>query len=148
MFCFLVDGVFKTTFGVIGFFVNCIAIKILVSQKKMQKMFHHLLTCSLIIDNCYIFVSSMSTIYYFFNVEWIIWAFPYFVIPFEQISYVANVLITVCLSHERYAILSDPRAYNTNMAGAAARYYRLGRYMIFVVIFSIAVNVPRFLTYV
>ena len=67
---------------------------------------------------------------------------------FADIFYTANILITMCLSHERYAITEDSLSDLTlRMASKRFRYCRLMKYMLFVIPLSLACNLPRFFTH-
>ena len=144
---FWFDGVFRIFIGCLGFSMNSLAIWILISHKKMQSMFLHILTCSLIFDNGYLVMDMLTLLYYNIKVEALIWILPYITFPFTDIFYTANILITICLAHERYALISDSGLYRQTMSIAKFRHHRLIKYMIPIVLFSFMFNINSFLTH-
>jgi hypothetical protein len=133
--------------GVFGIFMNSIAIWILVTAKKMQSMFLHILAFSFVCDNGYLFAEILSTMYYEFKVEDVMWFLPYFAFPFKEIFYTANILITIALSRERYSLVTDNHGYRAKMEVAEFRYERLKKYIAVMTIFSVVINIPSFCTY-
>ena len=127
---FWVDGVFKLFVGNLGIFMNTIGVWILITQKRMQNMFLHILTCSLICDNGYMAMEMLSTLYHEFKVGFLIWILPQFVYPFKEIFYTCNILVTIGLSYERYTLISDKKGYKQAMEVANFRHKRLKKYII------------------
>ena len=144
---FWIDGILKLCLGCFGIFMNSLAISILVTQKKMQSMFLHILTCSLICDNGYMLMEMLTTLFYEFKVNDLVWIIPHFAFPFKEIFYTSNILITLALSYERYALISDSKGYRTTMTIAKFRYERLRKYILMIAFFSIAFNFPAFFTH-
>lgn len=144
---FWIDGVVRFTFLCVGFIINGISISLLLSKKKLQSMFNHLLACSLITDNCYLFVQAFLLVFYQFDALSIYWLLPYFAFPFQDVFQTANALLTICLSHERYSATKDLQGYTAEMAFKRNRYVRLLKYLALVVSFSIIFCIPRFLVY-
>ena len=133
--------------GVFGIFMNSIAIWILVTAKKMQSMFLHILAFSFVCDNGYLFAEILGTMYYEFKLEDFMWFLPYFAFPFKEIFYTGNILITIALSRERYSLVMDNHGYRAKMEVAEFRYARLKKYIEVTILFSVVINIPSFFTY-
>ena len=133
--------------GVLGIFMNSVAIWILVSERKMQSMFLHILTFSFVCDIGYLFAEILATLHHEFNVYDLVWLLPYFAYPFKEIFYAANILTTIALSYERYSLILDHSGYRAKMEVTAFRYHRLRKYVISITLISIIINIPSFLTY-
>ena len=144
---FWLDGIFKLIVGFLAMFMNSIAIWILVSQKKMQNMFLHILTCSLIFDNGYMLMEILCTLYWEFKVSFLVWILPYIAYPLKEIFYTSNILITLSLSYERYTLISDSKGYKQTMEIAKFRHQRLRKYLLFISLLSIGINLPSFFTH-
>lgn len=110
-------------------------------------MFLHILACSLIIDNSYLLMGMFNTLYHAFRLRFLIWILPYFSYPFNNVFYTSNVLITILMSYERYALISDDPEYQNNMKIAKFRYHRLRKYILGVSLFAIGFNSPLFFTH-
>merc|ERR1712016_497166 len=89
-----VDYFLKQFLICLGFFINSIAIWILVTNKKMQNIFLHLLACSLVADNGFLFMALLTTLFYQFKYMSLVGIAAYVSIPFKEIFYTANLLIT------------------------------------------------------
>ena len=146
-FKFLVDGVLKMCMGLLGIFMNSIAIWILVTERKMQSMFLHILTFSFVCDIGYLFAEFLATLHHEFNVYDLVWLLPHFAYPFKEIFYAANILTTIGLSYERFSLILDKSGYRAKMEVASFRYHRLRKYVIIIAFISILINIPSFLTY-
>ena len=144
---FWLDGVFKILVGCFGIFINSLAIWILVTQQKMQNMFLHILTCSLFFDNGYMLMEVLTTLYWDFNVKGLVWLLPYVAYPFKEVFYTCNILITISLSYERYALISDSKGYKQTMEISKFRHKRLKKYLLAIIMFSIMFNLPSFFTH-
>ena len=143
-----IDGVLKICGGCFGSIMNAIAIWILVSEKRMQKMFLHILTCSLLFDNGYMLMEIITTMYWEFKVKNLVWILPHLAYPLKEIFYTANILTTIALSYERYTLLSDSKGYKQATELAECRYKRLRKYILGIALFSIVFNLPSFFTHV
>ena len=144
---FWLDGVFKLSIGSLGIIMNTIGIWILYTQPRMQSMFLHILTCSLACDNGYMAMEMLSTFYHEFKISFLVWILPHFVYPFKEIFYTCNILVTIGLSYERYALISDKKGYKQTMEVARFRHQRLRRYLFAIALFSIIFNLPSFFTH-
>ena len=148
---FWVDGILQLLLGLFGIFINSIAIWILVSKKKMQLMFLHLLACFLIVDNAYLLMSMLTTLHYEFKLTTgsygLTWIIANFTIPFKDIFYTAGVLLTLSLAYERYALITDTKGYRATMTIAPFRYKRLKRYLLCIALFSFLFNFATFFSY-
>ena len=144
----LVDRVLKQLLSCFGFFINSIAIWILVTNKKMQNIFLHLLACSLVADNGFLFMELLTTLFYEFKYMSLVGIAAYVSIPFKEIFYTANLLITMSMAYERYCTIDvSGKGYRTKMTIPSFRHKRLKRYIIIFVIFSLFFNFPEFFTH-
>ena len=125
---FWLDGVCKLFIGCLGIFMNAIGIWILITQQRMQNMFLHILTCSLACDNGYMLMEMLGTLYHEFKVKFLVWILPQIVYPLKEIFYTSNILVTIGLSYERYALISDKKGYKQTMEVAKFRHHRLRKY--------------------
>ena len=144
---FCIDGVVSIPLTAIGITLNCVALLILLFKQNMQNMFNHLLVISFIFHNCYLFASTFPRLYYNFGAEFAVYAMPYMAYPLQEISHTASILMTICLSHERYAVIPNPRQYGKTMAITKNRRRRLLMYMLPVIVFAIGYNIPKFFSY-
>ena len=144
---FWVDGVFKLFIGGLGISMNTIGIWILITQQRMQNMFLHILTCSLVFDNAYMAMEMLSTLYHEFKITFLVWILPQVVYPFKEIFYTCNILVTIGLSYERFTLISDKKGYKQTMEVARFRHQRLRKYVIAISLFSIIFNLPSFFTH-
>ena len=143
-----VDRVLKQLLNCFGFFINSIAIWILVTNKKMQNIFLHLLACSLVADNGFLFMELLTTLFYEFRYMSLVGVAAYVSIPFKEIFYTANLLITMSMAYERYCTIDvSGKGYRTKMTIPSFRHKRLKRYIIIFVIFSLFFNFPEFFTH-
>ena len=133
--------------GILAISMNSVAIWILLSEKKMQSMFLHILAFSFVCDNGYILAEIIATLYHEFGVVELMWTLPYFAYPFKEIFYAANILTTIALSYERYSLLFDQTGYRAKMEVAEFRYHRLKKYVVAITLFSVLINIPSFCTY-
>ena len=141
-----IDGVFRMLLIFTGLTVNSMAIWILLTTKKLQGLFNHLLVYLFAANNfCLVCLTFLLLFHHLhFQTKSIICITAYLAYPFRDILLTASVLITVCLSHERYTALQDPHGYATNMAIARNRSQRLRKYVLFVAIFSLCFNCLKF----
>ena len=144
---FWIDGILTSFIAAVGFALNSFAIYILLTRKNMQNMFNHLLVCSFVTDNVFLFTSAFPRLYYNFHVNFVVWMIPHFAYPFEEIAYTMNILLTVCLSHERYIIIPNQTQYRVDMAIRRNRMHRLMVYILPITILSVAYNIPKFFAY-
>ena len=72
------DGVLKLCLACFGLFINSIAIWILVTEKKMQRMFLHILTSSFLVDNGYMLMEILASLYYEYKITALGWILPHF----------------------------------------------------------------------
>ena len=106
------------------------AVWILVGEKKMQRMFMHLLAFSLVCDNGFILTDILTTCYHELHLDIFAWTLPWFAYPLKEIFYFANIFITVALSYERYVIIMDKSGYKEQMKIKGFRCKRLMMYVI------------------
>jgi hypothetical protein len=144
---FWLDGMFKLVVGLLGIFMNSIAIWILVSERKMQKMFLHILTCSLISDNGFLITDMFCNLYHKFKVSSLAWILPYTAYPFKDIFYTSNILTTLALSYERYSQISDTTGEYSTMNIARFRHQRLRKHVLFISLFSFLFCLPSFFSH-
>ena len=131
----------------LGLFLNAMAIWILVSEKKMQRMFMHLLAFSLVCDNGFILADILTTCYHELHLDIFVWTLPWFAYPFKEIFYFANIFITVALSYERYVMIMDTSGYKAQMEIKYFRCNRLKKYVIGILTISVLVKFLSFFTY-
>ena len=137
-------------FGIqgLGLFLNSMAIWILVTEKKMQRMFMHLLAFSLVCDNGFILADILTTCYHELHIDIFALTLPWFAYPLKEIFYFANIFITVALSYERYIMIMDNSGYKAQMEVKYFRCKRLKKYVIVVLTISVLVNFLSFFTYI
>ena len=138
------DGIIKIVVAVYGFVLNSLAMMTLITNGRTQNIFHQILVTNLVTDNMYLFISTLGTMFYVFKVKWLICIIPYVVLPLQDIIITANILITICLSHERYKLMCNRHTYIQDMSISRNRYLRLLKYLSIVVLFSVSYNIPRF----
>ena len=137
-------------FGIqgLGLFLNSMAVWILVGEKKMQRMFMHLLAFSLLCDNGFILTDILTTCYHELHIDIFALTLPWFAYPLKEIFYFANIFITVALSYERYIMIMDNSGYKAQMEVKYFRCKRLKKYVIGVLTISVLVNFLSFFTYI
>ena len=123
------------------------AIWILVSEKKMQRMFMHLLAFSLVCDNGFILSAFLTICYHEFDLAIFMWTLPWLAYPLKEIFYLANILVTIALSYERYVMVMDNSGYKAQMEIKYFRCKRLKKYVIGILTISVLANVLSFFTY-
>ena len=111
----IVDEILKQVLICLGIFINSIAIWILMTHKKMQNMFLHLLACSMVADNGFLLMALITTLFYEFKLNFLAWPVSYISIPFMEIFFTAGLLITVSMAYERYTTLDVGKGYRTRM---------------------------------
>ena len=131
----------------LGLFLNSMAIWILVSEKKMQQMFMHLLAFSLVCDNGFILSDFLTICYHELHLDIFVWTLPWFAYPLKEIFYLANILVTIALSYERYIMVMDNSGYKAQMEIKHFRCKRLKKYVIRILTISVLANVLSFFTY-
>ena len=143
-------GSIMVTIAIVGITMNTLAVCIFETRKKMKSLFHRILMCLLLADNLYLACTILSSVYFDFDIDDIVWIMPYFVLPFKDVSRTACLLTTIALSYERYSICCDPkkikRSSQTSMSG------NYNKYKIYVIILSVWVisvvyNILRFFVY-
>ena len=136
-------------FGIqgLGLFLNSMAIWILVSKEKMQRIFMHLLAISLVCDNGFIITDFLTACYHELDLDIFVWTLPWFAYPLKEIFYLANILITISLSYERYVIIMDKSGYREQMKMKDLRRKHLMMYVIGILTTSVMVNCLSFFTY-
>ena len=131
----------------LGLFLNSMAIWILVSEKKMQRMFMHLLAFSLVCDNGFILSDFLTICYHELHLDIFVWTLPWFAYPLKEIFYLANILVTIALSYERYVMVMDTSGYKAQMEIKYFRCKRLKKYVIGILTISVLANFLSFFTY-
>ena len=131
----------------LGLFLNSMAIWILVSKEKMQRIFMHLLAISLVCDNGFIITDFLTACYHELDLDIFVWTLPWFAYPLKEVFYLANILITISLSYERYVIIMDKSGYREQMKIKDLRRKRLMMYVIGILTTSVMVNCLSFFTY-
>ena len=101
-------GGIKTVLGFAGFILNSLAIWIFITKKRMKSMFNRTFIYLLVANNLYLVCETLLTMYYNFGFKYVVWTLPYVAIPVKGISRTAGLLITICLSYERFVICGDP----------------------------------------
>jgi len=143
----VIDEVLKQVLICVGIFINSIAIWILVSHKKMQNMFLHLLACSLVSSNGFMIMSLITTLRYEFKVKSLVPIASFISIPFKEIFFTASILITVSMAYERYTTFDVGKGYRTRMKVKALRYQRLRKYILVFCIVCPIVNIHQFFSH-
>ena len=123
------------------------AIWILVCEKKMQRMFMHLLAFSLVCDNGFILSDFLTICYHELDLAIFMWTLPWFAYPLKEIFYLANILVTIALSYERYVMVMDNSGYRAQMEIKHFRCKRLKKYVIGILTISVLANFLSFFTY-
>ena len=144
---FWLDGIITIALGSLAILINSLAIWILVRQQKMQSMFLHILTCSLVFDNGFILMQVLIALFYDFKLSGLVWLLPHFAFPLKEVFYTCNILCTISLSYERYAHISDTEGYKQSMKISKFRHTRLKKYIFAIVMFSMIFNLPEFFTF-
>ena len=136
-------------FGIqgLGLFLNSMAVWILVSKKETQRMFMHLLAFSLVCDNGFILSDFLTICYHELHLDIFVWTLPWFAYPLKEIFYLANILITIAISYERYVMIMDNSGYKAQMEIKYFRCKRLKKYVIGILAISVLANFLSFFTY-
>ena len=142
-------GVIMMFLSVMGITLNSFAIFVFVTRKNTKTLFHRILVCLLMENNVYLFCTMLSSLYYDFEVKCLIWTLPYFAFPFRAISRTACLLTTTYLSYERFVICCDPQKLKRSgtLDGGKQEKIKMIKAIIFIILFSIIYNIPRFFTY-
>lgn len=142
-------GVIMVFLSVMGLTLNSLAIFVFVKRKNTKTLFHRILVCLLMENNVYLLCTMFSSLYYDFEVKYLIWTLPYFAFPFRAISRTACLLTTIYLSYERFVICCDPQKLKRSGTLNSGRQenIKMTRNVIFIILFSIIYNIPKFFTY-
>ena len=135
---FYCEGVSISVIGILGLFGNLIAL-IVLSRPNLRDVFHQLLFAVASFDLMYIIVGGFNYTFKAFraNSDVYVYLYPHIIHPFTHIAATGVIFMTVAITIERYLGLCHPFLPPTSRK---AWYYVLP-----VVIFSVAMNIPKFL---
>ena len=141
------DGALGITIVCIGMVMNTIATMILRSKEDMKQMMSYLLSVLFIINNVFLLAKFINALVYDFGYKILNVIIPHFVYPVERTCLSAMVFCIICLAHQMYIMIWDPKEYNYISASAASCRKRLAFYIIPCIVLAVAINIPRWLTY-
>jgi len=135
---FWCDGVLVVVVGLIGFVGNLLSLFVL-SRPSLRDVFHQLLFALACFDILYIVCGGINYTFRGFNANSDVYTilYPYFLHPFTHIAMAGTIFMTLAITIERYLGLCHPLL---NPQSRKAWFY-----VVPVVIFSVLLNVPKFL---
>ena len=134
-----VDLFTRDMIAIMGVFGNIILIVVRM-QKDLNNTFNKLLIALAFLDIftliIFLAISICKTSEKIFNIM-----FPYFLWPVAHIAVNSSTFMTVVIAYERYMAVHKPLNFKIG------RRYRVVRYVTFVIIIDIIINVPKFFEY-
>ena len=145
---FWANGVVGASIVLAGVVMNLIAILILRSEN-MKQGFNYLVSCLLIINTVFLVMQLFGICYWDFGLRYKFntWTQAYLAYPFGKICLTAAIFTTVCLAHQRYTNTLNPTEFLALNKDKDAKRSETMRYMLYVIVLSILVNIPRFFCY-
>eukprot|EP00093_Oithona_nana_P009090 09090.XXX_64533_60387_1 [CDS] Oithona nana genome sequencing. len=112
----------------------------------MRNSFNLLLIALICMDSCFLITSFLDCFRKGFNMITYVhyMMFPYFLFPFMSIAVTGSIFMTVAIAFERYWAVHYPIDYSQAINSPEACKKRLFKYVVPVLSFSIAVNLPKF----
>jgi len=149
-FCtFWLEGVALTCVGSFGIVGNLLIILVL-STNEMRNSFNLLLIVLSSFDILFIFFAildyGMARVFrwpFDFNSEVYALIFPKFLYPLNNIIFNCSIFLTIVIAYERFSAVCRPHAYRAN-AAATGIGRKVAGYVLPVVVFSTALNIPKF----
>ena len=144
---FIVNGVCTSSVVIIGCVLNSIAINIVRKNYDRTNIFYQMLIYLLGLDICVLLTWMNLSLFVAFGFTHtvIIHMLPYFSYPSTHIAITASTFMTVAIAHERYRAVRHPLKYNEGMKSTKATTKRLRKYVAFVIVISVGINIPHFM---
>ena len=136
-----VNYVMQITVCAIGVFGNCLSIPVLCS-KQMNSVFNRLLVFLAIFDNVHLVLTIVESCRQHDNRAHTM-AYAYILFPIQSINLSCSIYMTTVLAMERYLAVSKPVEYH-NAVNGGRQWTRIVRYVVPVIAFSVAFNIPKF----
>ena len=144
---FWVGGVMVCFVTCTGFLLNLITIYILYNDSTLKNVFNLLFITLIINDNISLLLMTFET--FSTNLGLHSWihdiVYPYFTLPFISISLTAAIFLTIIIAHERYMATKYPISHRQSLISAFKRRKLFLKYILFVMISTIIINIPKFL---
>ena len=141
---FYITGVINISIAILGLTMNLFGLYV-IKRIKNKHLFHKLITCLTVIDSCVLSLSIVDGVYRGLKVrnKLLTYTYPYITHPCFYICVCGSILMTICISHERYFALQDPVRYSNG--SHRLRKNQFFKYGLATVLFSITYNISRFL---
>ena len=142
---FWVEGVLPCVVAVSGILGNAITAFILL-KANMRNSFNFLLIALAVMDSCFLIGAILESFRKcFFLASYLhIYLFPYFLYPGMNIAVTCSIIMTVGIALERYIAVHYPIEHRLSIDCPEASRRRLAKYILSVIIISVAINIPKF----
>ena len=146
-FSFWFEIVIINSVSIIGLIINIIGIISLSTQTSMRNVFNKILIILLCTDSAFLLIwTTMNIFEHCLTSTWIFgYTFPYVLWACSSITLHMSIFLTVALSHERYVAAQNPIIHRQQMTSEKSQRLRLLKYVIPILVCTIAFNVPKFM---
>ena len=144
-FQFWISGVVLCAVGFTGLILNFIAIIVLSSSRKTNRIFFNKLLISLFIfDFIYITMEVLDTLGFRFKLitKAHILLYPQLLRPLTKISLTASIFMTVAIAYERFAAVRRPIKHRQYLSSKGFQRRSLIKYLVCVILWAIVLNIP------
>ena len=123
-------------FAALGILGNILVLRVL-SQRHMRNTFNKLRCALAVFDTLHLITAFLNSILEDTSRDAYKIVFPYFLWPITNVAHTASTFMTMTIAIERFVAISDPCQYKKN------RRYRTTKYVVFVTIPAILLNITK-----
>ena len=143
---FWVGGMLVCLITSTGFLLNLITIFVLYNDSTLKNVFNLLFTSLIFNDNLSLLLMTFET--FSTNLGLHTWLheilYPYFTLPFINISLTAAIFLTIIIAHERYIATRYPISHRQSLINTRERRKLFSKYISCVMTSTIIINLPKF----
>ena len=143
---FWVGGVLVCVITSTGILLNLITIFVLHNDSTLKNVFNLLFISLIVNDNISLVLMTFET--FKTNLGLHTWLheilYPYFTLPFINISLTAAIFLTIIIAHERYMATRYPITHRQSLISTSERRKLFSKYILCVMTSTIIINVPKF----
>ena len=147
VFSYWIGGIAVIFVAIVGIILNvagtCL---ILAFRLSKHNIFNHIIIFLFIVDSFFLFVKIIDVFVQNLNVKNKILTimFPKFAYPVSAICLTLSVFLTVGIAHERFVAIKHLIVHSQQNSSAKFRRNKLMKYILPMVFFAIAFNIPKF----
>ena len=144
-FQFWISGVVLCAVGFTGLILNLIAIIVLSSSQRTNRIFFNKILISLFIfDFIYLTMEVLDTLGFQFRLitKAHILLYPQLLRPLTKISLTASIFMTVAIAYERFAAIRSPIKHRQYLSSKGFQRRSLIKYLVCVILWAIVLNIP------